>query len=229
MNTVTQHIQLSWINRLHVIYKLLICVAIGVVIPFLVSGDKINSLTRVILGWDVFCICILSFYWFSFFTTPQKHIDKEADKEDPSRVVIFTLVLICTFASMTAVILLLTAKTANTSTSAIQLPVALVGMILSWCLVHTIFTVRYAHLFYNGKEGDETNEKGLSFPGEEKPDFLDFAYFSFVIGMTFQVSDISIASKQIRRWALFHSLIAFAYNTIIVALTINIVAGLGGK
>lgn len=223
MNNTVNHIQLSWLNRLHVIYKLLVCAAVGIIVPVVLYGLKMNGLSRVILGWNVFCISMLSFYWFSFFTTPQQYIDKEADKEDPSRVLVFILVLICTFASMMAVILLLTARTGKVHASNIQLPLALAGMILSWCVVHTIFTVRYAHLFYSGSE----DEKGMEFPGEEKPDFLDFAYFSFVIGMTFQVSDVAIASKRIRRWALLHSLIAFAYNTIIVALTINIVAGLG--
>ncbi|MGN6490555.1 MAG: DUF1345 domain-containing protein [Agriterribacter sp.] len=227
MNNAANHIQLSWINRLHVIYKLLICAAVATAVPLVLYRLNINTLTRIILGWNVFCISMLSFYWASFFTTPQQYIDKEADKEDPSRVVVFMLLLICTFASMTAVVLLLTARDGKAESSAIQLPVALAGMILSWCVVHTIFTVRYAHLFYNGNEHDAGNEKGLEFPGEEKPDFLDFAYFSFVIGMTFQVSDVVIASKRIRRWALLHSLIAFAYNTVVVALTINIVAGLG--
>jgi uncharacterized membrane protein len=73
-----------------------------------------------------------------------------------------------------------------------------------------------------------TNAGGLDFPGEAKPDFVDFAYFSFVLGMTFQVSDVSISSKKIRRMVLWHSLISFGYNAVIIALTINVIAGLGG-
>jgi len=95
---------------------------------------------------------------------------------------------------------------------------------LSWFLVHTTFSMRYAHLFY----GDNENGKGsgLGFPGNGSPDFVDFAYFSFVLGMTFQVSDVEISSRQIRRLSLLHSLIAFIFNTVIVALTINALAGL---
>lgn len=128
---------------------------------------------------------------------------------------------------MAAIILLLTAKSGKAFQPGMQLVVALAGMIFSGCLVHTLFTVNYAHLFYSADKKGEEDEKGLDFPGEEKPGFLDFAYFSFVVGMTFQVSDVSIASKRIRKWVLLHSLISFGYNTIIVALTINIVAGLG--
>ncbi|MBX3253720.1 MAG: DUF1345 domain-containing protein [Chitinophagaceae bacterium] len=216
-----------WINQLHVAYKLLFSAAAGTTFSFLFSGRPGNTLMHILLGWDVFCVVLLCFYWFAFFTTSRQTIQQEADKEDPSRIVIFILVLVCTFVSMAAVILLLTAKSGKTSTDGLQLTTALAGMILSWCLVHTLFTVNYAHLFYGGDNNDTENENGLDFPGEDKPDFMDFAYFSFVIGMTFQVSDVSIASKKIRRWALLHSLISFAYNTVIVALTINIVAGLG--
>lgn len=220
---MAEHTRFPWINRLHAGYKMLFCAGLGTLAAFVFPGHHSNTLTHMIVGWDVFCISILCFYWYAFFTTSQKYISREAAKEDPSRAVIFILVLVCACVSMAAVVLLLTVK--SNRASGMQLPAALTGMILSWCLVHTLFTVNYAHLFYS--DGDNTeSEKGLNFPGEEKPDFLDFAYFSFVIGMTFQVSDVSIASKKIRRWALLHSLISFAYNTVIVALTINIVAGL---
>jgi uncharacterized membrane protein len=88
--------------------------------------------------------------------------------------------------------------------------------------------MRYAHLFYgdhHNKDADKIGS-GLEFPGDEKPDFIDFAYFSFVLGMTFQVSDVEISSRKIRRLSLLHSLIAFIFNTVIVALTINALAGL---
>ena len=90
-----------------------------------------------------------------------------------------------------------------------------------------MFTIRYAHLYHDhNKLGTGSSIGGLEFPMDEDPDYLDFAYFSFVIGMTFQVSDISVSSQTIRRFVLMHSLISFVFNTIIVALTINILAGL---
>jgi uncharacterized membrane protein len=104
------------------------------------------------------------------------------------------------------------------------------AVIISWWLVHTVFTMRYAHLYYTTDEGKKTPLGGLEFPGNDKePDYLDFVYFSFVVGMTFQVSDVEISSKQIRRLAWAHGLIAFAFNTAIVALSINVISGLVSK
>jgi uncharacterized membrane protein len=106
---------------------------------------------------------------------------------------------------------------------------SLSSVLVSWWLVHTIFTLRYAHLYYSTERetGKTKPNSGLQFPGnEDDPDYLDFVYFSFVIGMTFQVSDVEISSRAIRRMALLHALISFAFNTAIVALSINIISGL---
>ncbi len=95
-------------------------------------------------------------------------------------------------------------------------------------MVHTMFTFHYAHIYYDDDENNAAHHAGgLEFP-KEKPDYLDFAYFSFVIGMTFQVSDVEISARLIRRVALLHGLLAFLLNTFVVALTINLIAGLRG-
>jgi uncharacterized membrane protein len=101
--------------------------------------------------------------------------------------------------------------------------ISLIGVGLSWILLHTLFTLRYAHLYFI-YDGNKQFSRGICFPSATKPDYMDFAYFSFVIGMTFQVSDITVESQQIRRFVLVHSLIAFVFNTLIVALTINVIA-----
>jgi uncharacterized membrane protein len=101
-------------------------------------------------------------------------------------------------------------------------------MVFSWFLIHTIFTLRYAHIYYG--DHPSTPEKyhgGLSFPDDATPEYIDFAYFSFVLGMTFQVSDVDITSKRFRKLALWHSLLSFGFNTIMIALTINVIAGYG--
>jgi uncharacterized membrane protein len=103
-------------------------------------------------------------------------------------------------------------------------------IILSWVFIHTIFALHYAHDYYSGKSAGITNGatlyKGLAFPGEAMPTYMDFAYFSFTIGMTFQVSDVQITDPAMRRLALTHGIISFFYATGILALTINMVAGL---
>lgn len=107
------------------------------------------------------------------------------------------------------------------------LRVALVAttLLLSWLLAHTTFALAYAHEWY---ERDDTGalRRGLAFPGEDRPDYLDFLYFAAGIGMTFQVSDVQVTSRHLRRLALLHGLVSFLFNTVIVALTVNIAAGL---
>lgn len=95
----------------------------------------------------------------------------------------------------------------------------------SWTLVHSIYTLRYAHIFYGSEAGDEALG-GLDFPDQEKPDYLDFAYFSFTIGMCFQTSDVSITSRRLRRLVLLHSVVSFGFNLAILGLSINMVSSL---
>jgi len=170
---------------------------------------------------------MLSIYWLIFYKSAPMHIRQMAAEEDTSRVIIFIITLICATASMLAVIILLTTRHESSSAKVLPFFVAIIGMTLSWSLVHTIFAVRYAHMYYTDhKTKTGTHAAGLVFPDEDKPDFVDFAYFSFVLGMTFQVSDVSITSRKIRRMVLWHGLISFVYNAVIIALTINVIAGL---
>jgi uncharacterized membrane protein len=99
---------------------------------------------------------------------------------------------------------------------------AAASLLLSWTFMNTMFALHYAHVYYNDSD---KKEKGLDFPGEQNPDYWDFAYFAFVLGMTFQVSDVQINLQSVRRIALAHSIIAFFFNVIIIALTVNVVAG----
>ena len=100
------------------------------------------------------------------------------------------------------------------------------ALVFGWLLIHTLFVLRYAHLYYQHRDEDDKNGGGLAFPGTHDPKDLDFAYFSFVLGMTFQVSDVQVTSPHIRALALVHGLISFGYNTAILALVVNTVAGL---
>lgn len=215
-------------QKIHALAKLLICLAIAIVVYFLVQIEHIDILSHIMIGWDTFSFCLILMTWITFGITKSEEIREQAKVEDSSRTLIFFVVLIATLASFLAVLLLLVTKHEFKNTQSAHLIVAITGMILSWFLIHTIFTLRYAHLFYGD---DETNPKthagGLEFPGDKKPNYLDFAYFSFVLGMTFQVSDVQITSKHLRRMAMWHGLISFGYNTVMIALTINVIAGFG--
>ncbi|MEJ0103423.1 MAG: DUF1345 domain-containing protein [Bacteroidota bacterium] len=218
--------KISIVYRMPPVFKLVIGLFIAAIVFFIFPLQQADALSRWMLAWDVFSFCLLSLYWLIFYTSKATHIRQMAAVEDTSRVVIFFVTLICTTASMLAVILLLTTK--HSSLKVLHLAIAMVGMTFSWSLVHTIFAVRYAHLYYaDHKTKPNTHAGGLDFPGEDTPDFVDFAYFSFVLGMTFQVSDVSITSRKIRRMVLWHGLISFGYNAVIIALTINVIAGLG--
>ena len=118
-------------------------------------------------------------------------------------------------------------KAATGGEPAVYLAMIVVTIILSWSLVHTVFTLHYAHGYYGPSADDDDTDGlvgGLEFPSEPRPDYWDFMYFSFVIGMTGQVSDVQVSGRMLRRLALIHGIVAFFFNTIILALTINIVA-----
>jgi uncharacterized membrane protein len=217
------------IKKLHEGHILLLSLLPAVIAWFAIPFTRLGTLPHLMLAWDVFALTLLILNWITFFTSSSYHIRQRAKVEDGSRIIIFGTVLVCTFASMLAVILLLVTRSEKQEWKGIYLAIAIAGMLFSWLLVHTIYTLRYAHLYYaNHPDKKDTHAGGLEFPGDELPDYRDFAYFSFVLGMTFQVSDVQVTSKSLRRMALLHGMLSFGFNTIIVALTINVVAGLGG-
>ncbi|MDN3585477.1 DUF1345 domain-containing protein [Pedobacter aquatilis] len=211
--------KLTGIQKRSALYILLLSLVVGLGAYFGSLLMQMDGLTHIMLGWDVFCVILISLHWYMFFNTSVSETHLKAKKQDETRGEIFAIVLVSTFAGMLAVVLLLL----NQNIKTLDLVIAISGMFLSWALVHTTFAMRYAHLFYGD---NKTKKGGLEFPNDEAPDFIDFAYFSFVIGMTFQVSDVEISSRNIRRLALLHSIISFIFNTVIVALTINALAGL---
>lgn len=213
-------------QKLHPFGKLLICLGIAIIVFLVIQIEHLDLLTHVMIGWDIFSLCMIIMSWITFSITSSKQIRAQSKVQDTGRAAVFSITLIATFASILAVLLLLVTKQRFKSAETIHLMVAIAGMVLSWFLVHTIFTLRYAHIFYGDHESSPgTHAAGLEFPGDTDPDYFDFAYFAFVLGMTFQVSDVQITSKQLRRMAMWHGLLSFGYNTIMIALTINLIAG----
>ncbi|MCA0334174.1 MAG: DUF1345 domain-containing protein [Bacteroidetes bacterium] len=182
-------------------------------------------MTLLIFYWDIFCISLLSLFWFTFYNTPPKLIRKEAQLLDSKNIIVFVTVIVASALSFLSVILLFINHAKPLYE--FRLIVIVACMVLSWMILHTIFTVRYAHLYYSNHKSEEGRfSGGLDFPSEDEPDFIDFAYFSFTLGMTFQVSDVAISSRKIRRIVLLHSLLSFGFNATIVAMSVNIIAGL---
>lgn len=212
-------------GKINSIQKLLICFGLAVAVYFIVEIKNIDVLTHIMIGWDTFSVCMIVMSWITFFITTAKQIRIQSKVQDSNRSVIFIIVLISTLASFFTVLLLIVTKKEGNDGDSWRLPIAVAGMFFSWVLIHTSFTLRYAHIFYGDHEAKpNTHAGGLDFPGEKLPDYLDFAYFSFVLGMTFQVSDVQITSRRFRRIALLHGLISFIFDTTMIALTINILA-----
>jgi uncharacterized membrane protein len=216
--------------RLDAHYRLYVSLLIGAVTFFFVRHNpSVPAVT--LITWIAVASSIIILDWITIIWAHPQDIRKIASLEDSSRLMIFVFVMAASLISLVAMYLLLkSSKGQPDDTIAGYIILAMAAVVISWWLVHTVFTMRYAHLYYTTDKDKKAPLGGLDFPGGEKsPDYLDFVYFSFVVGMTFQVSDVEISSKHIRRLAWAHGLIAFAFNTAIVALSINVISGLVSK
>ena len=192
---------------------------------------RVQPSTQSIATWDVFALCVLGLAWLTIITTPPEKLRARAQRQDVSHIVIFVFVVVAACAGLFAVGFLFLNKSvaAQSPHFFVHLLMSLVAIICSWALVHTVFGLRYAHTYYgdpDGPTGPKPHAGGLEFPGDREPDYMDFAYFSFVIGMTFQVSDVVITSRDFRKLVLVHGMLSFGFNTVILALTINTVSAL---
>jgi uncharacterized membrane protein len=196
---------------------------------FLLANGRLRLPTQTVLSWNVFAWCFILFSWLRIAFTDARTSVRTAKLEDTGRIVIFVFVILAALTSLFAVAVLI-GEAKGLSKTIVTGHLLLAGgtVISSWILVHTVFTMHYAHAFYRRWDDDESSAQGsgIEFPAEKEPDFLDFAYFSFVIGMTCQVSDVQISGRHIRRLALVHGLLSFLFNTVILALTINLASGL---
>jgi len=194
-----------------------ISIAIGVVAFFLLPGS-LRLVTRLLIGWDIFVTFYLVLAYIMMFRCDLTHIRRNAVLQDDGRFLILLVTALGAFASIAAIVFELGAS----HRSVPELTLATVTIALSWATVHTTFALHYAHDYYRGSKPG-----GLQFPSGDQhdhADYWDFVYFSFVIGMTAQVSDVGITDKTIRRTATAHGIISFVFNTALVALMVNIAA-----
>jgi uncharacterized membrane protein len=175
------------------------------------------------IGWAVACVVYISWVWGSMASRDDKATAEIVRREDPTSRISELLTIIGSVLSLVAVIILIfAAKDAHGITKVLVPILALFSVGLSWFLVHTLFTLRYARLYFAGKRG------GINFNQTEAPQFIDFAYLAFTIGMTYQVSDTNLEQFEIRALALRQGLLSYLFGAIILAATINLVAGLAG-
>ena len=196
-----------------------VSIAVGIAVALLIPGST-RLVTRLLAGWDAFAALYLLLAYVMMLRCGVAHIKRSAILQDDGRFLILLLTASGALASLLAIVFELGASKGSPA----GLAVAIVTITLSWAVVHTAFSLHYAHEFYRGK-----TPGGLQFPsGDEHvdADYWDFVYFSFVIGMTAQVSDVGITDKIIRRTATVHGIISFVFNTALLALMVNIAASL---
>jgi uncharacterized membrane protein len=200
--------------------RLFIAAAVGAVVIALCPWDW-SVPTRLLVGWDVGVVLYLGLALRMMAVSQIRHIRLRAKLQDEGQFTILALTAAAALASLGAIVVLL-GTTGAAGHQPGHLALAIVTILLSWFFTHTMFALHYAHEFYDedgGKGG------GLNFPGElQEPDYWDFVYFSFVIGMTSQVSDVSITCRPIRHTVSAHGIISFVFNAALLALTVNIAA-----
>jgi uncharacterized membrane protein len=176
----------------------------------------------VLLGWMAAGAVFVTWMWLTIWPMDPASTARHAVREDPGRAAADVVVLVAAVASLGAVALfLLAAGSGSDQTQAvIQAALSVASVALAWGTVHTIFTTRYARLYYTGPDG------GIDYNEDDAPRYSDFAYLAFTIGMTFQVSDTDLKTKHIRATALRHALLSYLFGAVVLATTINLVAGL---
>jgi uncharacterized membrane protein len=201
--------------------RLAISALVGFVLFMALSLTDWRLPTRILAGWDVFVALYLVLVLQVMATADVHHMRRRARQQDEGQRTILALTALAALASLGAIIALLgTAR--GGERPPIQLAFATFTIVLSWAFTHTIFALHYAHEFYDENAG---KGGGLSFPNDnQQPDFWDFMYLSFTVGMCAQVSDVTVGSKTIRRSVLGHSIISFIFNAALLALTVNIAA-----
>ncbi len=206
-------------------HRQFIALAVALITYFITR--KFSLPINLILTWISYAFSILTISWILMLTLHPAEVRERAKLEDSSITLIFLFIITSAFVSLFAVVILLQSSKGQSEKQVTEhVILTIASVVISWWLTHTVFTLRYAHLFYAEKDENGEFGYGLEFPKEPNPDYMDFVYFSFIIGMTFQVSDVEISSRKIRRLAWVHSILSFVFNTVIVALSINIISGL---
>jgi uncharacterized membrane protein len=199
-------------------------VAVAAVVGVVVAGASAPFVPwqlSLLAGWDATAVTLLVWVWASVGRLDSDETAALATREDNSRQGTRVLLVGAALFSLVGVAFAVVKAKSESGSLAVMLTVAgVLTVVLSWALVHTVFALRYARLYYSDQSS------GIDFKNDAPPDFLDFAYVAFTVGMTFQVSDTDIQSRSIRRTILRHALLSYVFGTVIIAVTINVVAGL---
>jgi uncharacterized membrane protein len=197
--------------------KLLRAAAFGIIVGA-AAGSVYSWRAAPLIAWDAAVLLYLYTTWRHILRYNANVVERHALREDPSRVTADLVLVIASLVSLVAVGLVLLRGTGLAATNGAALAVS--AVVASWALIHTVYTLRYAELYYRGPNG------GIDF-GTDKPVYSDFAYLAFTLGMTFQVSDTPFKTRPFRSVGLRHALLSYLFGTVIIATTINLIGGLG--
>jgi uncharacterized membrane protein len=210
--------------------------------PWLAAAFVTACLTGVLLsskgwiiaavgGWDTACAVYVGGVLITFCRySHHDALKRSATFEDQSRLAILVLLSAASFVSLIAIATLLSnVKNLPPLQAHLHLAAGALTVFASWMMMHIVFAVHYAHKYFGDANTDPaiyTPLGGLAFPGNEEPLFSDFVYYSLVVGMTCQVSDVQITDRKLRQLTTMHGLVSFFFNTIVVAFSVNIAAGM---
>ncbi len=202
--------------------------AFGALVVSVFAPPWLTGTSRAVAAYDAAAVTLLLVLWTVGMHANAEHTAGRAAIEDPGRNIVLLVVLLSVGIGLASAVSILGRgpHVASLNEKIVVYVLGLVAVVAGWFVIHTMLTFRYAHLYYYDDDDDNEADRGITFPGTPLPTDYDFAYFSFVIGMTFQVSDVQVTDSRVRRVVLFHGLISFAYNTAIVALVINLLSGL---
>ena len=214
----------SWIARFGAKQRLGTALAVAAVSLF-AQPDSISWHTRAVVSWDLGTLAYLGLAWLLIGRSDARVTRGHALSQDQSGYVIFLFVVGAACASVVAIGFVAgTIRDLAFWARTWHLALTITALVSSWLLIQTVFAFHYAHRYYAGPHGEPAATASLQFPGGREPDYLDFAYFAFVVGMTSQVSDVSVASRSMRRLTMIHGILAFMFNIAVLALSINIIA-----
>jgi len=203
--------------------RLLAGLAAGVIAYFVHPSGWTEAL-RVLAAWDGGATTYLVLSWVTIVRCDGAQTRELNEREDLGRYPLFILILLASFASFGAVgVLSNDAEGLSSGARAIHIGLTISGLLLSWLMIQTLFGFHYAHRYYSGHSRAPRAGHGLKFPGDDEPDYLDFAYYSFVVGMTSQVSDVAITTRSMRRLTLVHGVLSFVFNIGVLAMSINVI------
>lgn len=195
-------------------------------------GGTLGPPRAVLIGFDVGAVLFIGLTLWVFRGAGTDDMRQRAKANDPDHHILLLIALLIVAVVLVAVTVELTG-TGGGKGSAVAL--AGITLLLAWLFSNLVFALHYAHRFYSPGDDDDASARGdggerdtggLDFPGDSPPDYGDFAYFAFVLGMTFQVSDVDITAKPMRRLALYHSMVAFLFNIVVVALSVSLIGNL---